>query len=80
MYLKKISLVNYKNFEAEAFEFNTKINCFVGYNGVGKTNVLDAIYHLAFTKGYFNSIASQNIQHEKEFFVVEGLFNLDEKN
>ncbi|QCX38292.1 DNA replication/repair protein RecF [Aureibaculum algae] len=79
MYLKKISLVNYKNFEAEAFEFNTKINCFVGYNGVGKTNVLDAIYHLAFTKGYFNSIASQNIQHEKEFFVVEGLFNLDER-
>ncbi|MCL4145910.1 UNVERIFIED_CONTAM: hypothetical protein GTU68_000481 [Idotea baltica] len=79
MYLKKISLVNYKNFEAEAFEFDTKINCFVGYNGVGKTNVLDAIYHLAFTKGYFNSIAGQNIQHHKDFFVVEGVFNLNDK-
>ena len=79
MYLNKISLVNYKNFEAEVFEFNSKINCFVGNNGVGKTNVLDAIYHLAFTKGYFNSIAVQNIQHHKEFFVVEGVFNLDKK-
>ena len=79
MYLKKISLVNYKNFEAEAFEFDTKINCFVGNNGVGKTNVLDAIYHLAFTKGYFNSIAVQNIKHDKEFFVVEGTFNLDKR-
>ncbi|MCL4140787.1 UNVERIFIED_CONTAM: hypothetical protein GTU68_057773 [Idotea baltica] len=79
MYLKKISLVNYKNFEAEAFEFNTKINCFVGNNGVGKTNVLDAIYHLAFTKGYFNSIAVQNIQHNKDFFVVEGVFDLNNR-
>lgn len=79
MYLKKINLVNYKNFEAEAFEFNTKINCFVGSNGVGKTNVLDAIYHLAFTKGYFNAIAVQNIKHHKEFFVIEGVFNLNER-
>lgn len=79
MFLKKISLVNYKNFEAEVFEFNTKINCFVGNNGVGKTNVLDAIYHLAFTKGYFNSITIQNIKHGKEFFVVEGVFELHGK-
>ncbi len=77
MYIKKINLINYKNFEASKFNFDAKINCFVGNNGVGKTNVLDAIYHLAFTKGYFNSVATQNIQHTKDFFVIEGLISLD---
>ncbi len=79
MYLKKIALVNYKNFESETFEFNAKINCFVGDNGVGKTNALDAIYQLAFTKGYFNSIAVQNIQHDKDFFLIEGVFDTKDK-
>ena len=50
MFLKKLSLINYKNFASENFEFDAKINCFVGDNGVGKTNVLDAIYHLSFGK------------------------------
>jgi DNA replication and repair protein RecF len=79
MYLKKIALVNYKNFDSATFEFNAKINCFVGNNGVGKTNALDAIYQLAFTKGYFNSIAVQNIQHDKDFFLIEGLFDIKNK-
>ncbi len=79
MYLKKIALVNYKNFDSASFEFNSKINCFVGNNGVGKTNALDAIYQLAFTKGYFNSIAIQNIQHDKEFFLIEGVFDINNK-
>ena len=68
MYLKKIALVNYKNFASKDFEFSEKINCFVGNNGIGKTNALDAIYHLAFAKGYFNSIAVQNIKHGEDFF------------
>jgi len=79
MYLKKITLLNYKNFESATFDFNSKINCFVGFNGVGKTNALDAIYHLAFTKGYFNSIAVQNIQHDKDFFLIDGTFDLNDK-
>jgi len=79
MYLKKIALVNYKNFDSATFEFNAKINCFVGNNGVGKTNALDAIYQLAFTKGYFNSIAVQNIQHDKEFFLIDGSFDINDK-
>jgi len=79
MYLKNLSLVNYKNFEASKFEFNQKINCFVGNNGVGKTNVLEAIYFLSFTKGYFNSVASQHIQHQKDFFVIDGMYSHDEK-
>ncbi len=74
MFLKKISLLNYKNFESEDFKFDSKINCFVGDNGVGKTNVLDAIYHLSFGKSYFNPIASQNIKHGADFFVIEGRF------
>ncbi len=56
MILKSLSLLNYKNFESQSFEFNDRINCFVGNNGVGKTNVLDAIYHLSFGKSYFNPL------------------------
>jgi DNA replication and repair protein RecF len=75
MYLKKISIINYKNFESETFEFDEKINCFVGNNGVGKSNALDAIYHLSNSKGYFNSVASQNIRHGEEFFVIDGIYD-----
>ncbi|NJB72275.1 DNA replication and repair protein RecF [Saonia flava] len=77
MFLKKLSLINYKNFDSQNFEFDTKINCFVGNNGVGKTNALDAIYHLSFGKSYFNPVATQNIKHGADFFVVDGEF---EKN
>lgn len=79
MILKTLSLVNYKNFESQDFEFDTKINCFVGANGVGKTNVLDAIYYLSFGKSYFNPIASQNIKHNEDFFVVDGIFEKNQK-
>ncbi|MDM9632057.1 DNA replication/repair protein RecF [Robiginitalea aurantiaca] len=74
MHLKRLSLLNYKNFETREFEFDAKINCLVGSNGVGKTNVLDSIYHLAFGKSYFNPVTTQNIRHGEEFFVIEGLF------
>lgn len=74
MYLKRISLFNYKNFSEVNFDFDSKINCFVGKNGIGKTNVLDAIYHLAFGKSYFNPLAVQNIKHGEEFFVIDGVF------
>ena len=65
MFLKELSLTNYKNFESLKFSFDTKIICFVGLNGVGKTNILDSIYHLSYTKSYFNPIPSQNIKHGK---------------
>ncbi|HMB63836.1 MAG TPA: AAA family ATPase, partial [Eudoraea sp.] len=74
MHLNNLSLINYKNFETRDFEFDTKINCFVGDNGVGKTNALDAIYHLAFGKSYFNPMATQNIKHGEDFFVIDGRF------
>lgn len=74
MHLKKIALFNYKNFHEADFEFDAKINCFVGANGIGKTNVLDAIYHLAYGKSYFNPMAVQNIRHGEDFFVIDGEF------
>lgn len=80
MFLKNLSLVNYKNFEAQQFEFDSKTNCFVGDNGRGKTNVLDAIYHLAFGKSYFNPLAGQNIRHGEEFFIIEGTFKVKDRN
>lgn len=80
MFLKKISLLNYKNISEAEFDFDSKINCFVGKNGVGKTNILDAIYHLSYGKSYFNPLAVQNIKHDEEFFLIEGNFEKDSKN
>ena len=77
MYLKNLSLLNYKNITEVNYEFDTKINCFVGKNGIGKTNILDSIYHLSYGKSYFNPLALQNIKHGEEFFVIDGIF---EKN
>ena len=74
MILKHLSLTQYKNISAKQFDFNQKINCFIGDNGVGKSTVLDAIYHLAFGKSYFNPTAVQNIEFGKEFFLLEGRF------
>jgi len=79
MILKSLSLLNYKNFDSKSFIFNAKINCIVGNNGIGKTNVLDAIYHLSFGKSYFNPVATQNIKHDEEFFVINGDYDKDNK-
>jgi DNA replication and repair protein RecF len=79
MYLQKLSLVNFKNLESQSFDFQQKINCFVGNNGVGKTNILDAIYYLSFAKSYFNSIAGQNIRHGEAFFMIEGDYVLNDR-
>ena len=74
MHLETIQLINYKNFSSKSFGFDKKINCLVGNNGIGKTNVLDAIYHLSQTKSYFNPISLQNIKHGTDFFVIDGVF------
>ena len=79
MFLKELSLTNYKNFENLKFSFETKIVCFVGLNGVGKTNILDSIYHLSYTKSYFNPIPSQNIKHGETFFFISGTYLINDK-
>lgn len=74
MFLKQLSLINFKNYTEFEAKFSEKINCFVGNNGVGKTNLLDAIHYLAFCKSFFNTVDSQNIRHNEGFFVIKGLF------
>jgi DNA replication and repair protein RecF len=79
MYLKQLSLINFKNHIEFEGVFSRKINCFVGNNGVGKTNLLDAIHYLSFCKSFFNSVDSQNIKHEEGFFVINGHFETEER-
>ena len=78
MHLESLSLVNFKNYEQLDIELDSRINCFVGNNGVGKTNLLDAIYYLSLTKSYFNPVDSQNIKHNEDFFVIQGKFRHNE--
>ncbi|WP_435622875.1 DNA replication/repair protein RecF [Flagellimonas sp.] len=80
MFLKHLSLVNYKNFDSINLEFDPVINCLVGNNGMGKTNILDAIYHLSFGKSYFNPVSTQNIKYEADFFMIEGEFEKEGRN
>lgn len=74
MYLKSLRLTNFKNYREARLSFTDKINCFVGANGAGKTNLLDAIHYLSFCKSYFNPIDSQNINHKDDFFAIHGTF------
>lgn len=74
MLLQQLNLLNYKNISELSLSFNTRINCFTGKNGVGKSNILDAIYHLSFTKSYFNPITKQNIKHNSPYFMIEGKY------
>lgn len=80
MILEKISLINYKNIQTATLELSPKINCFIGQNGVGKTNVLDAIYYLSFCHSANNPIDSQVIRHGEEFFMIEGKYTDDNSN
>lgn len=74
MYIKKLSLVNFKNYQQADFEFEGGVNCFVGKNGSGKTNVLDAVYYLSMCKSYLNPVDKQNIHFGKHFFVIQGIW------
>lgn len=79
MKLDSLTLTNYKNIDAATFRFDERINCFIGNNGMGKSNILDSIYHLCLGKSYFNPSASQNIQFGKDFFLIEGIFSVNER-
>ena len=74
MILKRISILNYKNMEQVELSFSPKLNCFFGQNGMGKTNLLDAVYFLSFCKSAGNPIDSQNICHDADFFVIQGFY------
>lgn len=79
MYLKSISLINFKNYPETTLSFSNHVNCFTGNNGEGKTNILDAIHYLSFCKSFFNPIDSQNILHLAPFFLIQGIFETNEQ-
>jgi DNA replication and repair protein RecF len=74
MHVEKLSIVNFKNYRQVELELSPEINCFVGSNGAGKTNLLDAIHYLSMCRSYLNPIDSQNILFEEQFFVIQGLW------
>ena len=74
MTLKELNIVNFKNIGEAVLSFGPGFNCFVGNNGVGKTNVLDAIYQLSMCKSFFNMSDTQNIRHGEPFFVLQGKY------
>ncbi|WKN42152.1 DNA replication/repair protein RecF [Tunicatimonas pelagia] len=74
MKLEKIHLLNYKNYEELSLDFSSQINCILGENGSGKTNLLDAIYYLSVTKSAFSSVETQNVRHGAPYFLVKGVF------
>jgi DNA replication and repair protein RecF len=75
LFLEKINLVNFKNHKQTELEFSENVNCIIGRNGSGKTNVLDAVFYLSMCKSYLNPIDSQNINFEEKFFVIQGIFS-----
>ena len=73
--LNQISITQYKNYTLSTFKFNERLISICGLNGKGKTNLLDAIYYLCFTKSYFNASDVLNVQFNKDGFRLEALFN-----
>lgn len=78
MTLKELNIINFKNIASSNFSFSNKINCFVGDNGVGKTNILDAIHYLSLCKSGWGLSDRMCIRHEEEFFLIEGEYALPE--
>lgn len=78
MNIRRLSILNYKNIGEASLTFSPKINCFIGHNGAGKTDVLDAIYFLSFCHSAYTAQDSQVIRHDDAFFMLEGVYQGDE--
>ena len=74
MYLKRLSLINFKNIGQQELSLTEGINCFVGANGAGKTNFIDAVYYLSMCKSAFGMTDAQSVRHGEEFFLLEGQY------
>lgn len=74
MHIRELSLVNFKNFEQAEFKFSEGLNCFIGNNGAGKTNLMDAIHYLSFCKSFLNPIDAFNIRFDQDFFMIQGKY------
>ncbi|MBR3883200.1 MAG: DNA replication and repair protein RecF [Bacteroidaceae bacterium] len=77
MLLDKITVLNYRNLSDVNVAFSSKINCLIGSNGMGKTNLLDAIYYLSFCKSAVSSLDASNIMHDSPFFMLQGNYCSD---
>ncbi len=75
MVLNELTIINYKNIAQAELSFSPKINCFIGKNGMGKTNLLDAVYYLSFCKSYTNPIDSQIIKHDADMCMLQGKYS-----
>ena len=80
MWLQRLSLLNFKNYEEAELTFSETVNAFTGDNGAGKTNLLDAIHYLSLCKSYFNPIDSQQIRQGADFFMLQGTFDKNAAN
>ncbi|WP_116107113.1 DNA replication/repair protein RecF [Lewinella sp. IMCC34191] len=78
MHLSSLKLTQFKNYERQSLRFSPRLNCFVGFNGAGKTNLLEAIYYLCMSKGYGSAVDQYNIRHGDRVARLEGLFDLDD--
>lgn len=74
MILNSISILNFKNIEEASLNFSPKVNCFIGNNGMGKTNVLDAVYYLSFSKSYTNQPDNLVLHHGSDFLMLKGMY------
>jgi DNA replication and repair protein RecF len=79
VFLNHLRLFNFKNHAEVNLAFDTDVTCIVGKNGSGKTNVLDAIHYLSFSKSAFNPSDVQNIMHQESGFFLRGNFTFNGK-
>lgn len=79
MFLRSLSLLNFKNYTRQRLAFRTKLTCFTGPNGAGKTNLLDAIYYLCISRSFFNYSDQYNVRQEEDFFRLDGEIDLNDK-
>jgi DNA replication and repair protein RecF len=78
MYLRKLLVINFRNYQDATLDFSPAVNCFTGVNGSGKTNILDAIHYLSMTKSYFSFSDSHNIRHGDHMLMIQGEFDRDD--
>ena len=75
MILNNISILNYKNISEANLSFSDKVNCFTGRNGMGKTNLLDAIYYLSFCRSFISQPDAMVVRHDEDFLMLQGKYS-----
>lgn len=77
MFIERIHLIQFKNHQSTEIQFISGLNAFIGSNGSGKTNILDAIHYMSMCKSYLNPIDKQNVMFEGSFFHINGTWNIN---